>query len=192
MILAAILGVLAFGLLLGLLRAKKQAAAKAQELEAFQQSLESFRAAAQKQAMDSLESQLSVFRTEFGQVARRQALEQAQLEFDKWKVKYTKTEREDAIKQSKAVNRGLVAEQLAPHMVGFPYSPKDCHFIGQPVDYVIFSGLDAGKLDRIVLLEVKTGESQMNARERQVRDVVQAGSVTYEIYRLEEDNAKEI
>ena len=61
LILAAILGVLAFGLLLGLLRAKKQAAAKAQELKAFQESLESFRATAQKQAMDSLESQTALF-----------------------------------------------------------------------------------------------------------------------------------
>ena len=80
---------------------------------------------------------------------------------------------------------GLIAEQLAPHMAGFAYNPKDCHFLGQPVDYVVFSGLDAGKLDRIVLLEVKTGDSGMNARERQVRDVVQGGHVSYEIFKLE-------
>ena len=83
------------------------------------------------------------------------------------------------------MNRGLVAEQLAPHMAGFAYNPQDCVFVGKPVDYVVFAGLDAGKLDRIVLLEVKTGESGMNARERQIRDAVLAGRVGYEIFRLE-------
>jgi predicted Holliday junction resolvase-like endonuclease len=154
-------------------------------LGAFQESLESFRAAAQKQAMDSLESQLSVFRTAELRVAVEIAQKEVKLDYDSKLAREIEKQRAEAIKQSKAVNRGLVAEQLAPHMVGFPYSPKDCHFIGQPVDYVIFSGLDAGKLDRIVLLEVKTGESQMNARERQVRDVVQEAKVSYEIFRLE-------
>lgn len=185
-ILVAILGVLAFGLLLGLLRAKKEAAQKTSELNSLRAAVEDFRAATQKQAMDSLESQLSVFRTTELRAAVEIARKEVKLEYDSKLAREIEKQRAEAIKQSKAVNRGLVAEQLAPHMVGFPYSPKDCHFIGQPVDYVIFSGLDAGKLDRIVLLEVKTGESQMNARERQVRDIVQAGGVTYEIYRLEE------
>jgi predicted Holliday junction resolvase-like endonuclease len=184
LILAAVLAVVAFGLWRSQVRAKNEAAAKSNELKDLRATLEDWRASVQKQAADSLEKQLSVFRTEFGQVACKQALEQAQLEFDQWKAKYTKVEREDAIKQSKAVNRGLVAEQLAPHMAGFAYNPKDCVFLGKPVDYVIFSGLDAGKLDRIVLLEVKTGESCMNARERQVRAAVQEARVSYEIFKL--------
>jgi predicted Holliday junction resolvase-like endonuclease len=186
MILAAILGVLAIWFLLGLLRAKKETAAKAQELTAFRASLEDFRAAVQKQAMDSLESQLSVFRTTELRAAVEIAAKAHKLEYEQKFAREIEKQRAEAIKQSKAVNRGLVAEQLAPHMAGFPYSPKDCHFIGQPVDYVIFSGLDAGKCEKIVLLEVKTGESQMNARERQVRDVVQEAKVSYEIFRLEE------
>lgn len=192
LIVILILGCLVFVSLLGVSRAKKETAAKAQELRAFQASLESFRALAQKQAMDSLESQLSVFRTTELLAAKetaRQELEityaQKYAEHETRVVARIEKERAEAIKQSKAVNRGLVAEQLAPHMVGFPYSPKDCHFLGNPLDYLVFDGLDAGDLKRIVLLEVKTGKSQPNAREKQVRAAVEEARVQYDIFRLD-------
>jgi predicted Holliday junction resolvase-like endonuclease len=185
LILVLIFGALSFGLWRLQRGAKISEAAKSQELKDLRASLEGFRSTIQKQAADLLEKQLSIFRTEFGEVARKQALEQAQLEFDQWKAKHTQAEREDAIKKSRAVNRGLVAEQLAPHMAGFKFNPKDCSFLGRPCDYIVFDGLDAGVLKSIVFLEVKTGGSTMNARERQVRDAVQEARVSYEIYRLD-------
>ena len=184
-ILILILGVSAFLLLLGVLRAKKDVADKSGELRLLRASLEDFRSTIQKQSSDSLEKQLSVFRTTELRAAVDLARQQSKLEYDQKFAREIEKQRAEAIKQSRAVNRGLVAEQLAPHMAGFAYNPKDCVFLGRPVDYVVFSGLDAGKLDRIVLLEVKTGESGMNARERQVRDAVLAGRVGYDIFKLE-------
>jgi predicted Holliday junction resolvase-like endonuclease len=169
----------------GVLRAKNETLQKSNELNLLRASQEEFRATAQRQAADSLEKQLSVFRTTELAEARNLARQQSKLEYDQKLAGIIESQRADAIKKSRAVNRGLVAEQLAPHMAGFAYNPKDCHFLGSPVDYVVFSGLDAGKLDRIVLLEVKTGESTMNARERQVRDAVQEARVSYEIFKLE-------
>ena len=170
---------------LGTHRAKSENLRLSGEFRSLKENLEDFRASIQKQASDSLEKQLSVFRTTELAGARELARKEYDLKFQAEKSQLVARERAEAVKQSRAVNRGLVAEQLAPHMVNFPYNPKDCHFIGQPVDYVIFSGLDAGKLDRIVLLEVKTGEASMNARERQVRNVVQDARVEYKIFRLE-------
>ena len=40
--------------------------------------------------------------------------------------------------------------------------------------------MNAGKLERIVFVEVKTGTSQLTSRERQVRDMVQARGVSWE------------
>lgn len=186
LILILILTGIAFLFLLGLLRAKKEAASCLKQAGALMNSRAEYERALRAEMANSLESQLSVFRTSELRAAVEIARKEVRLEYDSKLAREIEKQRAEAIKQSKAVNRGLVAEQLAPHMVGFPYNPKDCHFIGQPVDYVIFSGLDAGKCERIILLEIKTGESSMNARERQVRDVVQAGSVSYEIFRLEE------
>jgi predicted Holliday junction resolvase-like endonuclease len=185
LILILILGVSAFLLWRSYVRAKTENACKSAELKDLRASLEDWRASVQKQAADSLEQQLSVFRTNELFTARELARKEYELKFEAEKSKLVATEREDAIKKSRAVNRGLVAEQLAPHMAGFAYNPKDCHWVGQPIDYLVFDGLDAGELRRIVLLEVKTGGAQMNARERQVRNVVQDGRVEYAIFRLD-------
>lgn len=97
-----------------------------------------------------------------------------------WKATYTRTIRQDAIGRSQATIAGLVHEQLLPILPGFPFNPKDARFLGSPVDLVIFDGLDAGQLQRIVFLEVKTGGAVLSGRERQLRDVVRAGKVSWQ------------
>ena len=97
-----------------------------------------------------------------------------------WKASYTRAIRRDAIGRSQATIVGQVHEQLLPILPGFPFSPKDVRFLGSPVDLVVFDGLDAGQLQRIVFLEVKTGGAGLSARERQLRDVVRAGKVSWQ------------
>jgi predicted Holliday junction resolvase-like endonuclease len=97
-----------------------------------------------------------------------------------WKAAYTRSIRRDAIGRSQATIAGLVHEQLLPILPGFPFNPKDARFLGSPVDLIVFDGLDAGQLDRIVFLEVKTGGAGLSARERQLRDVVRAGKVSWQ------------
>lgn len=189
-ILVLILVVVAFLLWRSWVRATKEAAVKTLELKDLRASLEDWRASVLKQSADSLEKQLSVFRTNELVEARNLARQQAKLEYDQKLQTVITEQRAEAIKQSRAVNRGLVAEQLAPHMQGFKFNPKDCHFVGKPVDYLVFDGLDAGVLKSIVFLEVKTGSSGMNARERQVRDAVQESRVSYEIYKLEGEDGR--
>jgi predicted Holliday junction resolvase-like endonuclease len=96
-----------------------------------------------------------------------------------WKLRYTRSIRRDAVQRSLAVTSGKVHEQLVPHLPGFVFDPKDARFLGSPVDYVIFDGLARGKVERIVLLEVKTGAGTLSTRERQVRDAVKAGRVEW-------------
>ena len=184
LILVLILGVVAFALWRGLVRARSEIAGKSKELSELRASLEDWRLGVESRAADSLEKQLSVFRTNELAAARELARKEYDLKFQAEKSQLVATERADAIQRSRAVNRGLVAEQLAPHMAGFRFNPKDCCFIGKPVDYLVFDGLDAGVLKSIVFLEVKTGSSGMNARERQVRAAVQEARVSYEIFKL--------
>jgi predicted Holliday junction resolvase-like endonuclease len=72
-----------------------------------------------------------------------------------------------------------VYEQLLPYLPDFPYNPKDVRFLGSPTDLVVFDGLTDGQVKRIVFLEVKTGGSSLTARERSVRDAVQAREVEW-------------
>lgn len=103
----------------------------------------------------------------------------AALYFVWWKARYTRMVRLDAVQRSQAVTVGKVYEQLVPYLPGFPFNPKDARFLGSPVDFVVFDGLDDGRVRRIVFLEVKTAASALSGRERRVRDVIQAGRVEW-------------
>lgn len=87
--------------------------------------------------------------------------------------------RKDAVQRSQAVVAGKVFEQLTPYMPGFTFNPKDARFLGSPVDFVVFDGLDEGELRRVVFVEVKTNSAQLNTRERSVRDAIRSRRVEW-------------
>jgi len=101
-----------------------------------------------------------------------------------WKARYTRTVRKDAVRRSEAVTTGKVVEQIVPLLPGFPFNPRDARFLGSPVDLVVFDGLSEGDVRRVVFVEVKTGAAQLSARERRVRDAVEAGRVAFLEHRI--------
>ena len=103
----------------------------------------------------------------------------ALLYFQAWKSRYTDAIRQDAIQRSHAVTVGKVHEQLVPYLPDFHFNPKDARFLGTPVDLVVFDGLDEGQLRRVVFVEVKTGGAALSARERQVRETIEARQVEW-------------
>jgi len=103
----------------------------------------------------------------------------ALLWFVVWKTRYTRMVRQDAVERSQAVTAGKIYEQLIPYLPGFRFNPKDARFLGSPVDFVVFDGLNDGAVRRVAFVEVKTGASQLSSRERLVRDAVKAGRVEW-------------
>jgi predicted Holliday junction resolvase-like endonuclease len=101
-----------------------------------------------------------------------------------WRAKHAGAIRADAVARSLAVTVGKVSEQLVPYLPGFGYNPKDARFLGSPVDFVVFDGLDAGALRRVVFLEVKTGTAALSTRERQVRDAIESGRIAWDELRI--------
>lgn len=109
------------------------------------------------------------------------------------KAKITKkiqTERNDAVKRSRAVIGGQVTEQLAPLFPDFPARYDEVKFIGKPVDFIAFKGLeescDNGEkchVDEVLFIEVKTGNSALSTRERAIKEAVDEGRVRYVLWR---------
>ncbi|MDR2785700.1 MAG: hypothetical protein LBB83_07280 [Treponema sp.] len=84
------------------------------------------------------------------------------------------------LKQSRAVLGGLVSEQLAPLLPGFPYDPGDCRFVGKPVDFIVFKGMNKNNITEVVFLELKSGTAKnLNDPEKRLRDAVLAGKVRW-------------
>ncbi len=98
--------------------------------------------------------------------------------------------REDAIKRSRAVLSGHFSEQLAPYLPDFPYSPTEVKFLGKPTDFIVFKGLDEKSISEVVFCEVKSGKSSLNQTERTLKQAVESGKVSFEIYRIPEDLTK--
>ena len=108
----------------------------------------------------------------------------AWLYFQVWRLRYSARIRENAVQRSLAVTAGKVHEQLVPYLPEFGFNPKDARFLGSPVDLVVFDGLADGAVKRVVFLEVKTGGASLTARERQVREVIEARAVAWVELRL--------
>ena len=82
------------------------------------------------------------------------------------------------LKQSRAVLGGLVSEQMSPLLPGFPFDPGDCRFVGKPVDFIVFRGMNEKNISEVIFLEVKSGKSRnLNDQEKKLKDIIQAGKV---------------
>jgi len=94
--------------------------------------------------------------------------------------------RNEAVKGSRSVLTGKFSEQLAPFMPDFPYSPTEARFIGSPIDFIVFQGMDGKEIEEVVFVEVKTGKAQLSKTERILRDAIKAKRVRWEEYRVGE------
>lgn len=100
--------------------------------------------------------------------------------------KEKKKAREDALKRSRSVMRGQATEHLAPYIMEGT-NPKDCRFMGNPIDYVVFDGLSAvtdktaNEINEIKFIDIKTGKSSLNTAQRRIRDAIKEGKVSFQI-----------
>lgn len=61
------------------------------------------------------------------------------------------------------------------------YNPKDARFLGSPVDLIVFDGLEEGKLERIVFVQIESQDRECTERELMIRQVVLAKKVELDI-----------
>lgn len=91
---------------------------------------------------------------------------------------YVKAEALRANNHSLSTRYGQVAEQFLPFMEDYPFDPSNFRFIGSPIDGIQFED------DRVVIMEFKTGRSKLSLRQRQIRDLVEAGKVEFRELRV--------
>ncbi len=98
-------------------------------------------------------------------------------------------ERKDLKRRSetatRTVNIGKIIEKVAPAIKGFKFNRRDSRFMNEPIDYLIFNGLtdNGGLIDSIYFVDIKTGNAGLNFNQRQIRDAVQKGKVTWDTYK---------
>jgi len=81
-------------------------------------------------------------------------------------------------KKSSEVRLGNIAETLAPFLDQFNFNPEHCIFLGKPIDYISFGTKE------ITFIEVKSGKSQLNSKQRSIRDQVNNNKIAWKEIRI--------
>ena len=107
--------------------------------------------------------------------------------------------RHDSVELSRRTIKGQIAEQFAPFLQGFPYLPSDAHFIGAPIDYIVFNGYtefrdNHGSDDdfEVVMIDIKYNTAQLTEGQKQIAKAIKAGKVRFETVRVSPDGKIEI
>lgn len=88
---------------------------------------------------------------------------------------------------AEAVNLGSILERLAPSLDSFPFRPSECRSLFDPIDYLAFRGLARSSVvEEIAFIEIKSGRARLNGKQKTIREVVEAGKVTFEVYECED------
>ena len=99
-------------------------------------------------------------------------------------------QRKDAILKSRSVLSGQFSEQLAPYLPDFQYLPTECRFMGKPIDFIVFKGMDEKKIDEVIFVEVKSGNAKLTEHEKNLKETIDNKRVTWVEYRVPEEVTK--
>jgi predicted Holliday junction resolvase-like endonuclease len=78
----------------------------------------------------------------------------------------------------------MFAEQLAPYLPNFPFSPTEAKFIGAPIDFLVFKGMDAHHIEEVIFVEVKSGSARLNHNEHSLKDAIDSKRVRWHEYHV--------
>ena len=96
-----------------------------------------------------------------------------------------------SVNTSRAVLKGKMAEQFAPILPEFPYLPSDAKFLGDPIDYVVFSGysefreglVDANAIE-VIFIDIKSGQARLSKGQQAIAQAISDGRVRFETIRI--------
>ena len=109
-------------------------------------------------------------------------LKDRRIQLKEKKQKISKTSKVGA----KAVNIGKILERLAPCMGTFPFERNDCRSLFDPIDYIIFEGLEKdGIVSKILFTDIKTGKARLSGKQKEIQNLVENKQVLWETYKRE-------
>lgn len=92
----------------------------------------------------------------------------------------------NSLSAQRNITKGTISEQLAPYLPDFPKDLKtsEAKFIGKPVDFIVFKGMDDKNISEVVFVEVKSGREYKNDNESSLREAIEQKRVKYVPYHI--------
>ena len=72
----------------------------------------------------------------------------------------------------------------SPRIPNFPFSPTEAKFIGAPIDFLVFKGMDEQRIEEVIFVEVKSGAARLNHNEHSLKDAIINKRVRWQEYRV--------
>ncbi len=88
-----------------------------------------------------------------------------------WQENLVRIRRDVANRQRVGI-KGKVTEAFAPFLKGFEFKASECKFIGDPIDYLVFEGLDERDVKKIHFVEVKADKSKLSKHQKQIKNII--------------------
>jgi len=77
---------------------------------------------------------------------------------------------------AKSINIGKILERLAPCMETFPFNRNDCRSLFDPIDYIVFEGLEKGGLvKKMFFTDIKTGKARLTGKQKEIQKQTRQG-----------------
>lgn len=82
-----------------------------------------------------------------------------------------------------SVNMGFILERLAPVLEHFPFDKNDCRSLFDPIDYVIFEGLQkTGKVQKIFFVDIKSGKAKLKPNQKAIKQMIEQKKIEFKNY----------
>ena len=94
----------------------------------------------------------------------------------------------DSVKKSKSVINGTVLESVSPFLPDFPIDGDDIKFLGNPIDFIVFANTAEEGNCSINFVEVKTGNSRLSKKQKNIKTAIEEGRVFWYDYKINTNN----
>jgi len=76
-------------------------------------------------------------------------------------------------KRSQSVKYGKLTEQWIPFSEQFPFNPNSFHFLGSPIDGIVFTE------NSVIFCEFKTNKSMLSEKQKKIKELIQQKKVEW-------------
>lgn len=92
--------------------------------------------------------------------------------------------------KSSAVNWGFTVENFVPFIDTFPVPSEDVNFLGKPIDFIGFTKTDSKVNCEVHFIEVKSGQSALSQKQRNIKSAIEQGRVRWHEVRVAANTPK--
>ncbi|MCX8175472.1 MAG: hypothetical protein N3E51_04680 [Candidatus Micrarchaeota archaeon] len=114
-------------------------------------------------------------------------LEEKSLRLDKKEELFEEKERklrEAAAERGRKKAASIIRDLMIPSLSRFKFDPYDIKLITHPIEFVVFDGMNAGELDRIILLSAKAKSPTLLSLHKQIEIAVREKNYDWRVARF--------